>query len=404
MEKQLIALFLDEEFYQTHKAQISEDMFPDELNNIWNTIIYAHEKYKRTISFAELSALFLELNPVLSRAAKNVILEVLSDVEETSGDIKADVGTDLVKELYRQTIGRRIANYGLEVAEGKTPESGALVELQQLLDSAGSSTKYISLPREFDDVLSGSANRPCWKFNLSTLYAQIPGIAPGDFGVIFARPEAGKTAFYISLVAGPDGFLWQGAKVLLITNEEPGIKTLMRMVSAATGMTYEQVFANREEAKTVWNKIKDNLVVIDDATLSTNDLHVIAATEKPDIIIVDQMDKIDIKGTFARTDERLQDLYIESRKLAKIKNCAVIAVTQCGAEGEGKTVLTFNMMDNSKTGKAANADLILGLGKPNQEDGTENNVRHIYVSKNKINGYHGKILALLRPELSRYTA
>jgi len=48
------------------------------------------------------------------------------------------------------------------------------------------------------------------------------------------------------------------------------------------------------------------------------------------------------------------------------------------------------MMDNSKTGKAGEADIIIGIGKTGSSD-IENTVRHICISKNKLNGWHGKI-------------
>ena len=42
--------------------------------------------------------------------------------------------------------------------------------------------------------------------------------------IAFARPETGKTAFWVSLCAAPDGFAEQGAKIHAFINEEPAIK------------------------------------------------------------------------------------------------------------------------------------------------------------------------------------
>ena len=51
------------------------------------------------------------------------------------------------------------------------------------------------------------------------------------------------------------------------------------------------------------------------------------------------------------------------------------------------------MLDGSKTGKAGEADIILGIGKhgalhPEDEDATAQQM-FVTVSKNKINGWHG---------------
>jgi hypothetical protein len=49
--------------------------------------------------------------------------------------------------------------------------------------------------------------------------------------IAFARPETGKTAFWVSLCTGPQGFAEQGAKVHAFINEEPAIRTQMRAIS-----------------------------------------------------------------------------------------------------------------------------------------------------------------------------
>ena len=64
--------------------------------------------------------------------------------------------------------------------------------------------------------------------------------------------------------------------------------------------------------------------------------------------------------------------------------------------------MTFDMMENSKTGKAAEADVIIGVGyKPNSDFSNEDE-RSLSVSKNKITGWHGKIMCKIQPEVSRY--
>jgi hypothetical protein len=64
--------------------------------------------------------------------------------------------------------------------------------------------------------------------------------------------------------------------------------------------------------------------------------------------------------------------------------------------------MDFDMMENSKTGKAAEADLIIGVGKRQDMGGEENMDRSLCISKNKINGYHGVIDAKIYREISRY--
>jgi replicative DNA helicase len=119
-------------------------------------------------------------------------------------------------------------------------------------------------------------------------------------------------------------------------------------------------------------------------------------------VVVDQLDKMSIDGTFARTDEKLRAIYTGAREIAKRRNCAIVAVSQASADAEGRYEVTFSMMENSRTGKAAEADLIIGVGKSDTVD-SEDHSRGICISKNKITGWHGTIGAILDPQTSRYT-
>ena len=94
-------------------------------------------------------------------------------------------------------------------------------------------------------------------------------------------------------------------------------------------------------------------------------------------------------------------IYTGAREIAKRNNCCVIAVSQASADGQGKFDLTFDMMEGSKTGKAAEADVIIGVGHRDKLD-TDERIRSLAISKNKITGWHGQLVCTIVPELSRY--
>jgi hypothetical protein len=52
--------------------------------------------------------------------------------------------------------------------------------------------------------------------------------------------------------------------------------------------------------------------------------------------------------------------------------------------------------------KPAEADYVLGLGKESTENGSDNFLRYLTVSKNKIGGKHGRCIITIQPEVSRY--
>ena len=90
-------------------------------------------------------------------------------------------------------------------------------------------------------------------------------------------------------------------------------------------------------------------------------------------------------------------------RYVKRHNLFGIGISQASADAEGKTSVTYAMMENSKTGKAAEADLIVGIGKSDITDNTDKK-RYLTISKNKLTGFHGKIVCNLDTDLSRYTA
>jgi replicative DNA helicase len=256
--------------------------------------------------------------------------------------------------------------------------------------------------KDIGEMLDAVSVTSKWKFNIKTLGDRIDGVGEGNLMVIFARPETGKTAFWVSLVAGYEGFAHQGAKVHCFINEEPAVRTQMRMVSAWTDMHKLDIQDSMKEAKEEWAKISDNIVCHDSVDWSLESLDKYCEDNKPDIVIVDQLDKINVEGTFSRGDERLRAIYLGAREIAKRRNIALIGVSQANAEAEGSAVLSFDMMENSRTGKAAEADLIIGIGKAQQDGDTPNFLRNLNVIKNKINGWHGIVNSILVPEKSRY--
>ena len=123
---------------------------------------------------------------------------------------------------------------------------------------------------------------------------------------------------------------------------------------------------------------------------------------KPDIVVLDMGDKFAMR-TSDKSDVYLKDATIHARNMAKIYNCAVIWMSQLSAEAEGRVTPNQSMLEGSKTGKAAETDLMLLLSKdPMLEGEEETDIRHIVVSKNKLNGWHGTITCRLDKDKSHY--
>ena len=176
----------------------------------------------------------------------------------------------------------------------------------------------------------------------------------------------------------------------------------MRLINAHAGMTFDEIRADMTTAKEKWTEVKHNINILDTVDWSLDEVDEFVQKEKPDILIIDQLDKVNVKGNFARTDEKLRAIYTGAREIAKRNNCCVIAISQASADAHNRDHISFDMMENSKTGKAAEADLIIGIGNRASNDPT-NTSRVLNVSKNKITGWHGDPSCLLDKYISRFT-
>lgn len=407
LENRIIKFCLNRDFFEENKKRISKKNFTNGLAEVYTVI---GDTYKKHSSIQKLSveeikdAYFNIYKPASTTAHRQKMETILDNIGNDTTEYNADIVSDTLKNLRMLEHARQVIEEANGVWNGKSKSLSTVKKLVEEFDEdvIESEDGLTPVTKDIGEMLDAVSVTSKWKFNIKTLGDRIDGVGEGNLMVIFARPETGKTAFWVSLVAGYEGFAHQGAKVHCFINEEPAVRTQMRMVSAWTDMHKLDIQDSMKEATEEWAKISDNIVCHDSVDWSLESLDKYCEDNKPDIVIVDQLDKINVEGTFSRGDERLRAIYLGAREIAKRRNIALIGVSQANAEAEGSAVLSFDMMENSRTGKAAEADLIIGIGKAQQDGDTPNFLRNLNVIKNKINGWHGIVNSILVPEKSRY--
>ena len=392
---------LNKKFYTQYKGTLSPTVFAGDISSLYDTIQKAHEKYEEDIKVDELYSLHTAIfNPALTRAAKEKFSELIEDIRETQEPNK-EIAKDIMRILSDRDLAQRIAVEATEIFNGKEANFKEIIGMIDKRKVIVDEDKAPAVTNNVDEVLDLLGMTTKWKFNIPMLRNNVGGIGGGNLMISFARPETGKTAFWVSLCAGPEGFAEQGAKIHAFINEEPAVRTQMRAISCYTGMTREEIIQEKNMAQRVWSQVKDNISMFDTVDWSMEDIDTHCEKHRPDIIVIDQLDKVNVSGTYARTDEKLRQIYTSAREIAKRRDCAVIAMSQASADAHNRNSISFDQMENSKTGKAAEADLIIGIGRNSNSD-TENKIRTLCISKNKINGYHGEPVCTIRREISRY--
>ena len=256
IEKQLINLLLEKDFYEENKGRVSKSMFTNGTGKLYETIQKAHSDSESNISIDELATLHTQVyNPALTRAAKDNFYSLLEEVKKEKPNKK--IATTILEAMHKQDIARRIA----VVATGvyNNTEEGSFNDIQSLIDELKGVNKeeFDTITNNIDELIDALKDNTKWKFNLTDLKNKVNGIGEGNLVIIFARPESGKTAFWVNLVAGQNGFATQGAKVCALINEEPAIRTQMRLINAYTGMTFAEIKENPQRAGDLWSQIKN---------------------------------------------------------------------------------------------------------------------------------------------------
>ena len=388
IDRQVLGYCLNIDFFAKVKNKIDREMFDAELRDIFDTVVYAHTKYERSLSVSELSGIFNDRNPAMPQSTRTRVQEIINQliVVESSDDVH----TDLVNNLWLRDRARQIGEKALDIFTGESEEFGELKKLIESVEDGriGDKTTYTVVDKDLDELLTEEAGDNDFPFRFHLINEHIKGLDKGNLGIIFARPEVGKTTFCCFLAAS---YIKQGFQIVYWANEEPATRIKLRIIQSYFELTKDEMVEQRFNLLDRYRKeIEPYLVIMDSVGTSIEEVDEYAKLNKPDIMFCDQLDKFRIQGVYNRGDERLKEIYVIAREIAKRNECLVWAVSQASYDAHDRQFIDYSMLANSRTGKAGEADVIIGIGKTGSSE-IDNVVRHICISKNKVNGWHGMI-------------
>ena len=411
-ELKLIKLLYNNIYYNKYNKYIKDILSNNkELLIIFNAISKLHEKYHRDLDHLEV-ALYILVNCL------DKDKDVLSDLLNQIKDLQIDNSSfeDILNTVVKRKHAYDLALLALEVSEGRKEYEDLVTQTKQL----DSKPTYAELEdsivtKELDELYDSTTATVGLRWRLDTLNKMLGSLRRGNFGIIFARPETGKTTFLTSELSyfarqlrdqssdtdtKPGPILW-------FNNEETGDNVKIRLYQAVLGLTREELFNDINGNKQAYMEHGGGFItLVDNAAIHRHQVEILCEKYKPSCIVFDQLDKI--KGFVGdREDLRLGAIYIWAREIAK-QYCPVLAVCQADVSGEGKKWLTMDNVANAKTAKQAEADFILGIGKTHNV--TEEYMRFFHLSKNKLPGdldtepdlRHGQKTVRIAADIARY--
>lgn len=332
-------------------------------------------------------------HPKLSDERKAYFETILAKVQEPLDDrlklglherlVAADTASKLTELLERFSEGD-------EVDLGSSLR--AVVEQYELDTNRKVKTPFVEV--DIDEELANVDNDVGFHWRQAPINESMRPLTSGDFGIIAARPDVGKTTCLTDAVTyfAPQVdklFPGEGRHILWFNNEGPGKRIVTRCYQSALNATYSDL-VERSKAKTIRQDYldalggRDCIRILDVHDFWNHEVEDIIRAFPPAIIIFDMVDNIKFGGLAnnngQRTDQLLEAMYQWARVLAVKHDCVVLATSQISADGAELAYPLLHMLKDSKTGKQGAADFILTLG---YQSATPDN-RFLGLTKNKL--------------------
>jgi len=402
MALKIIKLCLRKEFYQKYKNKIQKSS----LANLLDVYAVIEKTYKdlpdcKEILHDDLYINYLNYNPTNTQSNKDKAMQVVTDLDKVH--INEDNVVLTIQQMHQSQIVHEASQKLLNIYKNGGGDVKNVVKLLQQEESIEDSIQEVT--KDLYELLKEMDYSNLFQFSApSLLNQQVKGVGKGHFTVIFARPESGKTAFWINMVGGENGFAYQEKvnNIAIFCNEEKPSRIVLRLIQSCSDMTKSHIDEEPELANAEWEKIKDKIHVYDCKDFTVESIDSYCEEYKPDVVIVDQLDKIELSENFDSGHEKLREIYKLTRDIASRRDVCMFGICQASSDAHDKNHISFNNMEGSKTGKAAEADLIIGIGKKDDWEGEEDFTRTLCISKNKLTGWHGIIPCKIVPSKARY--
>jgi len=256
-----------------------------------------------------------------------------------------------------------------------------------------------------------------YEWRLDVLNRSLGPLRTGNFIIVAARVEVGKTTFLASEVSYLAQQLPKDRPVVWVNNEEESSVVFFRIVQATLGQESKVIIADSKAAMDQYTTLmggnKDKIRVTKDMN-NIRDLETLFREINPGLIVFDQLDKVDGFKADDREDIRLGKIYKWARELARSYG-PVIAASQLSATAvdmKDPPFIGLDALRGSKTDKPGEADVVITLGKYKEPKTPEEEIiRTLNVPKNKLPGggskqmeseRHGQYLITIDPIRARF--
>ncbi|BAP15822.1 putative DNA helicase [Ralstonia phage RSJ2] len=399
LETTLLRLLKSRSRYERLARSIPKHALDTRTQAVLNDYGYFFEEFPDAacIEYESFWTFFKLKHPTLKEEDRALYGSLLRNVIEVEADPALEDG--LMGRLLAADYANRLASYIQKWQDGETEED-LYVGFRALMDNYESEiTRKVKIPwvnADINDILNDAKNDRGFHFRLKCINRVMRPLIGGDFIVLAARPDKGKTTMIASELTYmaeqidtvyPD----EQRDILWFNNEGPGRRIVQRNYQAALNAKISDLIHLSQNGVIREEYVKacggrDVIKVMDIHDFWSHEVEDIMRMHKPAIVVFDMVDNIKFGGAVnnggQRTDQLLEAMYQWARLLGVKYDCAVIATSQVSADGDGLSFPTLPMLKDSKTGKQGAADAIIVMGSLN--DPMYAGSRWIGMTKNKL--------------------
>lgn len=347
-------------------------------------------------------------HPDMDEEVFNTYVGVLRNAQE---EVDEATKSGILTELYEADAAMKVANVCSEYNAGDlavpiADKIGSIMDEYKININAKSS-KWDDT--DIDELLKEDLNNEGIKWRMNTLNECMRPLRGGDFGIIAARPDKGKTTFLASEVTFMASQLPPDKNIIWLNNEGKSSPIIKRLWQSALGVTISELVKLNQEGKLkdmyrdVVGRL-DRIRVFNIHGRNTSQVETIIEQSNPGIILYDMIDNINGFGSAARTDLQLEQMYQWARERSVKYDAIGLATSQISNDGCGQQFPTLGMLKDSKTGKQGACDFQLMIGASDAPDLAYS--RYLGLPKNKLrrDGAPGdpRGEVQFKPSLARY--